>query len=68
MQPPNRHFLLSATMNGTHTPGHWLVHEDGNVCTAVCQKHILAEVTLKSEKFKLIALAIIKLHLSEGIS
>ena len=53
-----------------HKGGHWQVHEECIVCTAVCQK---AYVRLKRRRtmknmIKPVALAIIELRLSEGIN
>ena len=66
--PPNRHLSLSAKMNGTQR--RTLVSPRRMHCTycgmlkGTCQ----AEATSNSEIIKLIALAIIELRLSEGIS
>ena len=55
-----------------HKGGHWLVLEKCILRTAVCNRMqrgtSQAEATSNSENFKLLALAIIKLCLSEGIS
>ena len=48
-----------------HKEGHWAVHEEYIVHTAVWQK---AQATSNSEKLKPVALAIIELRLSEGNS
>ena len=65
---PNQHFLLSAKMNGTQRRtlvNPWRMH-----CTycgmpkGTCQ----AKTTSNSENIKLVALAVIELRLSEGIS
>ena len=46
-----------------HKGGHWLVHEECIVHTAVCQK--ATEATPNSEKIKVVALAFIELCSSE---
>ena len=61
---PNRHFSLSAKMNGTQR--RTLVSPRRMQCNAkgMCP----AKATLNNEKTKSIALAVTELRLSEGIS
>jgi len=65
MVPPNQHFLLSAKMNGTQrrTP----VNPRRMYCIycSMPKGTSQAEAMSNSEKIKLIALAVIKLCLSE---
>jgi len=62
--PPNRHFTVSKD--------EWNTNEDTGteciVCTVVCQKVPLGWSDAELQKIKSMALAIIKLCLSEGIS
>jgi len=55
-----------------HKGRHWKVHEECIACTAVWQKAPLGlkrhQKAKKKKKIKRIALAIVELHLSEGIS
>jgi len=70
VQPPNQYFLLSAKMNGTQrrTLGKSLKNVL-HVLWCVWQKVPRAEAMSNSKKkIKSIALAVIKLCLSEGIS
>ena len=68
MLPPNRHFSLSAKMNGTQR--RILVSPRRMHCTycGMSKGTSRAETTLNSEKIKPVALAIIELCLSEGTS
>ena len=51
-----------------HKGGHWQVHEECTVRTAVCQKTPLRLKRRRTVKNKPVALAVIELRLSEGIS
>ena len=68
MLSPNRHFSLSAKMNGTQRRtlvSPWRMHRTYcGMPKGTCR----AEATSNSEKIKPVALAIIELRLSEGIS
>ena len=68
VQPPNQRFSLSAKMNGTQRRtlvSPWRMH-----CThcGMPKGTSRAEATLNSEKIKPVAIAVIKLCLTEGIS
>ena len=63
--PPNWHFLLSAEMNGTQRRtlvSTWVMH-----CT-YCNMHLSGQSNIEQWKIKPVALAVIELHLFEGIS
>ena len=68
MLPPNRQFSPSAKMNGTQR--RTLVSPGRMYCTycGMPKGTSRAEATSSSEKIKLVALAVIDLRLSEGIS
>ena len=68
MLPPNRHLSLSAKMNGTQR--RILVSPWRMYCTycGMLKGTCRAEATSNSEKIKPVALAVIELCLSEGIS
>jgi len=64
--PPNQHFfLLLANMNGTQRRTPLRMH---CVYCGMPKGTSQVEATLSSEKIKLVALAIVELHWSEGIS
>ena len=68
MLPPNRHFSLSAKRNGTQR--RTLVSPRRMHCThcGMPKGTFRAEATSNSENIKPVALAVIELRLSEGIS
>ena len=51
-----------------HKGGHWYVHEECILRTAVCQRHRSGRSDIKQGKIKPVALTVIKLRLSEGTS
>jgi len=67
MLPPDRHFWLTAKMNGTQrrTPYRVQVQEEYTIRTVVCQK---APLRTKQCRIKPVALSVIELRLFEGIS
>ena len=68
MLPPNQHFSLSAKMKGTQR--RTLVSPRRMHCMycSMPKNTSQAEATSHSEKIKSVALAVIELRLSEGIS
>ena len=58
---PNQHYLLSAKMNGTQRRAH-------EECCGMPNGTCRAKAMSNSEKIKPVALAVIKLRLSESIS
>ena len=65
MLSPNRHFSLSAKMNGTQTGKSM---KNALYVLQYAKGTCWAEAMSSSENIKPVALAVIELHLSEGIS